>query len=163
MRLATVDDAERVGEVHVRAWEAYRGLLPDDFLDGLDAVERGERWRRNLSEGRRDAPLLVAERDGLVLGMCAFGPDRDGSCGEVWMINVSPEAWGTGVGQPLFDRAVEGLSDAGYTEAVLWVLEGNARARRFYERNGWQPDGAVKEETFGDQVAREIRYRISLR
>lgn len=43
------------------------------------------------------------------------------------------------------------------------VLEGNARARRFYERNGWQPDGEVKEEKFGDHVAREIRYRVALK
>lgn len=113
MRLATVGDAERVGEVHVRAWEAYRGLLPDDFLDGLDPVARGERWRRTLSEGRRDTQLFVAECEGLMLGICAIGPDRDGDCGEIWMINLVPEAWGTGVGQPLFDRAVEGLRDAG--------------------------------------------------
>lgn len=113
VRLATVGDAERVGEVHVRAWEAYRGLLPDDFLDGLDPVARGERWRRTLSEGRRDTQLFVAECEGLMLGICAIGPDRDGDCGEIWMINLVPEAWGTGVGQPLFDRAVEGLRDAG--------------------------------------------------
>ena len=164
MRRATLEDAERIGEVHVRAWDAaYRGLMPDEFLDSLDPVARAERWRQMLGEGPSDTPALVAERDGVVLGVCVFGPERDGAgdCGELWLINVAPEAWGAGVGQRLFDRAVQGLREAGFRECILWVLEGNDRARRFYERNGWQPDGAVKEDTFGGQATRELRYRIS--
>ena len=164
MRAATVDDAARVGEVHVRAWEAYRGLLPDDFLDNFDPVARGERWGKRLAEGQ--APnLLVAERDGVILGICDYGPSRDspdGHTGEIWMINVVPEAWGTGVGQPLFDAAVERLRGGGFDDAVLWVLEGNARGRRFYERNGWRLDGGAKDEKFGDLDAHELRYRIVL-
>jgi GNAT superfamily N-acetyltransferase len=157
-----VEDAERIGEVHVRAWEAYRGLLPDEFLDSLDPVARGERWRQTLTERTSESTLLVAERDGVILGISAFGPERDGPDGELGMINVVPEAWGTGVAQPLFDRAIAGLRDAGHKEAVLWCLEGNARARRFYERNGWRTDGATKDDTFGGALAREVRYRISL-
>ena len=47
-------------------------------------------------------------------------------------------------------------------ELHLWVVEGNARARRFYEREGWAPDGAAKEDEFGGQVVREVRYRRRL-
>ena len=48
---------------------------------------------------------------------------------------------------------------ADYGAALLWVLEDNPRARRFYERAGWAPDGVRKaEERFGVRAA-EVRYR----
>ena len=49
-----------------------------------------------------------------------------------------------------------------FREAVLWVLDDNLRARRFYEKHGWRLDGASKHDVhLGVEVA-EIRYRISL-
>lgn len=178
IRTATPDDAAEVGVVHVRAWEAYRGLLRDDFLDRLDPVARGHRWHERLVAGggggrvvdpHGDSTLLVAELEGRVVGICDYGRPRDADGGpvprdegELWMINVLPEAWGTGVAQPLLDAAIEGLTREGYREAVLWVLEGNARARRFYERNGWVVDGGSKRERFGDAEVLELRYRLRL-
>jgi RimJ/RimL family protein N-acetyltransferase len=54
------------------------------------------------------------------------------------------------------------LREAGYRAAILWVLEDNPRARRFYEREGWELDGAAKEDDFlGVRVA-EVRYRLTL-
>jgi hypothetical protein len=50
----------------------------------------------------------------------------------------------------------------GFEEAVLWVLDDNPRARRFYELAGWRLNGAVKEDTFLDTPVREVRYRIAL-
>ena len=40
---------------------------------------------------------------------------------------------------------------------ALWVLEGNDRAIRFYEREGWHPDDGKKP--FGDSGRYEVRYR----
>jgi GNAT superfamily N-acetyltransferase len=51
---------------------------------------------------------------------------------------VRPEAWGTGVAAELHDRAIE------LGARQLWVMEQNARARRFYERRGWRPDGRTR-------------------
>jgi hypothetical protein len=48
-------------------------------------------------------------------------------------------------------------------EAMLWVLEGNPRTRRFHELAGWRLDGAAKDETVLDMPVREVRYRIALR
>jgi hypothetical protein len=54
------------------------------------------------------------------------------------------------------------LRGRGYLEAILWVLDDNPRARRFYEREGWALDGERKVEPhLGVDVA-EVRYRISL-
>ena len=53
-----------------------------------------------------------------------------------------PEAWGLGVGHALMNFASGEFGRLGYRKAVVWVMEGNARAERFYERQGYVLDGA---------------------
>lgn len=172
VRRGRLEDCEAVGRVHVEAWQAaYRGLMPDDYLDALDPSARAERWRSALSGGPgqggcrlqgRDALLLVAENEaGTVVGISVVGPDRSGedaTTGELWMINLAPEAWGSGVGAALLAAATEELRHAGYRQAALWVLVGNPRARRFYEREGWAPDGARKRDSVRGFEVEEMRY-----
>ncbi len=164
IRDAVPDDAEALGRVHVRAWQAaYRGVFTDAYLDGLDPKERAKAWRERL-EGPRGAGkrTLVVCSDELV-GFASVGPDRDGAgVGELYAINLDPDSWGKGAGRSLLRAATEALAVLGHTEAVLWVVRTNARARRFYEGAGWRPDGAEEvREVFG-QRADEVRYRIAL-
>src|SRR5690242_5112387 len=79
IRGATVDDAAGIGRVHVLSWQsAYRGLMPQEHLDGLRAEQRAAGWRRYLERGeRRREALLVAEDDGDVAGFAGVGPSRD--------------------------------------------------------------------------------------
>jgi ribosomal protein S18 acetylase RimI-like enzyme len=83
--------------------------------------------------------------------------------GELTSIYVSPQHWGTGVGRELLSAATEQLRQAGFTEATLWVLEGNTRARRFYASAGWRPDGARKDAVIAGVPVVEVRYRRRLR
>lgn len=87
-----------------------------------------------LAEG--DA-VMVTERGSHLLGFSSYGTSRDDDAspgvGELFAIYVSPAARGTGVGRQLHDLAAEALTSSGSTEATLWVLDGNERARRFYE------------------------------
>ena len=176
IRQALVADAEAIGAVHVAAARAaYRGMMPDDYLDAQDAATRSERWRQALVAGggrgvavtpEAQVVLLVAEDDeGKIVGIAAVGPDRaeaDSVLGELQMINVSPEAWGRGVAKLLLVGAEHELREMGFQEAVLWVLDSNARARRFYEREGWSADGVVKKEERPGFVLRQVRYRRRL-
>ncbi|HUP85561.1 MAG TPA: GNAT family N-acetyltransferase [Acidimicrobiales bacterium] len=167
VRRAEVSDADAIGSIHVRAWQyGYRGQMPDDFLDGLSVEDRQASWREGLPELPADRRVLVVEDpvDGHVCGFSTLGVVRfDGTStpgeGEVWAINLEPEAWGRGIGAPLLHAAADELRRWGRDVAVLWVLDTNARARRFYEREGWTPDGGVKDDEFGGQVVHEVRYR----
>lgn len=161
LRLATVDDADEIGAMHVRSWQvAYRGMIPDAHLDALDPVARAERWRSILA-GSSDT--VVAVRDGAIAAFASSGADRDDPTrGEVWAIYADPPAWGTGAGHAVMGRAVEHLAARGYGEAVLWVIDVNERARAFYAREGWAPDGGVRVETIGDAPIREVRLRRTL-
>jgi GNAT superfamily N-acetyltransferase len=160
-------DAPELGRLHVRAWQwAYRGMLPDDYLDRLaEQVERREQmWRHVIGERQADQPLWVAERDGRVVGLCNTAPARDqpADTGELLAIYLDPDVVGTGVGAALMRQALSDMRARGRRAAVLWVLEANDRARRFYERFGWQADGAVKEELVWGTPVRELCYRIAL-
>jgi GNAT superfamily N-acetyltransferase len=169
VRRAGPEDAAAITVVHVRSWQgAYRGLLPQEYLDGLDPAGRVEWWRQSLERpGWPAAGTLVALSDGQVSGFANIGPTRDcgagdARVGEVNAIYVLPEAWGAGLGRALMTAALGELAAGGYESATLWVLESNARARRFYERAGWTTDGSAKEADIAGARVTEVRYRRPL-
>jgi L-amino acid N-acyltransferase YncA len=166
VRPARPADATAIGAVHVRAWQAaYRGVMPDEYLDSLSADERAEMWRDRIA--RDDlAPLLVAETEGVVVGFAAFGRERPSpeqrDAGELGAINIDPDHWGKGIGRSLLRQVTVALWTLGYREAILWVVPQNVRARSLYESEGWRADGAVgSDEVLGVTVT-EMRYRTEL-
>ena len=167
VRPATPEDAAAIARVHVAAWRwAYAGLLDDALLAGLDVDASRRLWEQVASEGRKT--LLVAERDGAVVGFVAAGRSRDEDAtdvtGEIYAIYLLREAQGSGVGAALMDAALAALTAARCTEATLWVLATNALARSFYECGGWRPDGSERTEREHDgEPTSELRYRRSLR
>jgi len=161
IRPAVVADAAAITEVHLGGWlAAYRGIMPDDLLDNLDFEARRARWHDNLANGSRS---LVDEHDGVVRGFSGYGPCRDpdkAGAGEVYALYVGQQWWGQEVGEALLDAAVEGLRREGYAEFVLWVLRDNARARRFYEKQGWVFDGTEQVSQWGPVESRYV-YRAT--
>ncbi len=167
VREAEPADAAALGRLHVRAWQAaYRGIMPDDFLDGLDPVERGNMWARALGTARPGSSRLVVctEPGDDPVGFAIVGPVRDSEAsgsglGELYAINLDPNVWGRGLGQRLLLAATAELSRLGFPAAVLWVATGNSRARRFYEAAGWAADGMERtDDSFGPPID-EVRYR----
>jgi GNAT superfamily N-acetyltransferase len=156
IRPGTPADAEAVARVHVRTWQAaYAHVFPATRLAELSVERRAKQWR--------EWPPLVAVVDGVVVGFVSVGVSRDDDAvGELFAIYVDPERWGTGVGRELIAAGGKRLCELGHADAILWVLEDNPRARRFYERAGWHHDGATRSiEIFGLQVL-EVRYRKEL-
>jgi GNAT superfamily N-acetyltransferase len=167
IREATIADARPIAEIHVRAWRgAYRGQVPDDFLDALSVEDRLGQHEWTIRNPRETWRLWVVEDDGGVIGFAVTGPsedaDADERTGEVYAIYLEPDRVGTGFGRTLFAHAVEDLRARGFTTATLWVLETNERARRFYETAGWTPDGTTASERFDCAMLPTVRYRASL-
>jgi GNAT superfamily N-acetyltransferase len=154
IRRASVSDAAEIAAVHVHTWQAaYQDVFGAERLAGIDTPRRVAGWTRALEE---EEPTFVADDDGRVVGFVSLR-----AC-ELRAIYALPETWGSGAGPALMRAAVEQLREEGCAEAFLWVLEDNPRARRFYEREGWDIDGARKEDEFlGVRVA-EVRYRLTL-
>lgn len=151
--------------VHIDAWRtAYRGLVPDSFLAGLDHGRRTEGFRAFLASG--EGETYIVERDGQPIGHLTVGPCRDDDLyerpvGEIWGIYLAPVHWRQGIGTRVCRRAEEMLSAHGVGRIVLWVFEGNERARQFYEAMGYTPDGAMKCIEVGASLT-AIRYRKDL-
>jgi ribosomal protein S18 acetylase RimI-like enzyme len=166
IRPAQTRDAAEIARIHVRTWQAaYRGQLPAAYLKSLDAEieQRTARWERLIADAasRRQRQLLALD-GGRIVGFVTFGPsdgDLDPEVGELYAIYVDPDSWDRGFGRELFAAAVRGLAEGGFAAATLWVLETNARARRFYEAAGWAADGAKKTERRGEIELHEVRYR----
>jgi GNAT superfamily N-acetyltransferase len=158
IRAATRDDAEAIETARVRGWQvAYRHVYPAAELDALPVD--GARWLARLETPPAGWATFVAVDDDTVVGFVSVGPSRDvHGLGELYAIYVHPDAWSTGAGRALLTRAEKELCHT-YSEAALWVLEDNPRARRFYEAGGWAADGARKAEPRWGVRAAEVRYR----
>jgi ribosomal protein S18 acetylase RimI-like enzyme len=153
IRRATVDDALELARVHADSWRAA-------YLDRFEYDWRERCFREALDRGVEETYLV---RSGVqVVGFLTLGAARDPDLdaertGEIWGIYVSPDAWRRGIGRALEGKAERILRSRGYEDAVLWVLEGNARARRFYEAMGFAPDGESREMDWGAPL-RAVRY-----
>lgn len=165
IRKATVQDACGIAYVHMRSWQvAYRGHMPDEFLDGLDV--RTNMWREFTLQP--DKIILVAEdSEQNIVGLSLLAPSRDPDAipntAEVAAIYVHPEKWRKGIGRALLFASLDQLRKCGYDQVTLWVLEGNQRACAFYESFGFIQDGAIKDDDhWGSFSVREVRYRLNL-
>jgi ribosomal protein S18 acetylase RimI-like enzyme len=167
LRPAGPADVPAIAEIQVRGWRwGYRGLLPAAYLAALEIEPRAQMWRRMLCVPEVATRLLVWEQDGHIRGFAALGSARDEEIneefapqgwGKLLALYIDEELAGRGAGPALHDAALEALRAAGHHDAVLWVLETNARARAFYARRGWAPDGRRKRCMFGDEHRTELR------
>jgi GNAT superfamily N-acetyltransferase len=155
IREAAMSDAVSGASCHLACrQEAYADIVAPERLAALtsDLDARVEMWRTVIAEGR---PLVVTVEDDSVIGFIAAGPDKEPGVDvafQLWVLNVRRAYWGTGVAQQLFDYAV------GDRDAYLWVHRENARARAFYARNGFVPDGAAKiDPDFAAPIIRMVR------
>lgn len=163
IRVATPADAAGIAAVHVRSWqEAYEGIVPDEYLAGLDVAARTQEWVDHLRRGPEDqVSTLVALAGGAVVGFLSHGPSRDEDARrgerEIYSIYLDPGTWGHGVARDLMRTALGELGTA--TSVTLWVLTDNERARHFYRRHGFQPDGVERLDEVGGAELLEVRYR----
>ncbi|MFF2012360.1 GNAT family N-acetyltransferase [Streptomyces sp. NPDC058195] len=161
IRQAGPDDASAVAGVHVRSWQvAFAGLVPQHYLDAMDPSHEEPGWKSRIAAAQWPSTgVLVAEAEAGIVGFTSFSASEESSAiAEIGMLYTMPEAWGTGLGKQLMAAAMTTLGQADYAQAVLWVLEDNKRARRFYEAAGWRPDGAAVVDTTGGAALNKLRY-----
>ena len=173
VRTATIDDTEAIARVHARSWQAaYRGIVGDEFLDGLSDAVWVDRWRTIFTEPQDGARTLVIDEGDAgdegdegeaVTGFARIGPVRDPDppapgWDEVYAIYLDPRSWGRGAGSSLLTAALGTVADD-VPGVSLWVFRDNARGRAFYERHGFEADGLAQEITIGGRALPEVRYR----
>ncbi|HEX7157893.1 MAG TPA: GNAT family N-acetyltransferase [Edaphobacter sp.] len=162
IRAAQPGDEMGVADVHVRSWQAaYKGLLPDDYLNGLRPEQRAQRYTFGSHDLRQPFTIVSTEAS-LITGFATISPARDPDIpdhGELCALYVAPEWWGCGIGAALVSEARDLLHERGFRSAALWVMANNTRAERFYRIDQWMPDGLRRTDTVWGIVVDEIRYR----
>ena len=147
IRDALATDAAAIARVRIAAWRfGYRGWVPDTYLDRSDFEELEVLHLHTALQTITDAVRIsVAEREGQIVGYCAYGVYGDVNAtpahGGVYDVFVHPDTWRCGVGRTLLSYATTYLQSQGFSAAYLFVYEANARGRAFYHRLGWEPDG----------------------
>jgi ribosomal protein S18 acetylase RimI-like enzyme len=162
IRPATPADAIDIAYVHVDTWQnAYRGMIPDGYLDNLSLARRGNYWREVLSNPANPSLINVAEDDtGKVVGFVAGGPpqsEQPGYEGELYAIYVLKEQQGKGIGRQLVQALARELRERGMRSMLLWVLKDNEPSRQFYEALGGQLAGEQELE-IGGATLTEVAY-----
>jgi GNAT superfamily N-acetyltransferase len=164
LRPATPADAARLARVVTDGFAAYAEFGPPGWrpptLEGQlalleEALPQPDVWCR------------VAEEDGQVAGMvlirsAAEPPLSDPEPGVafLWRLFVEPPWFGTGLALELHDLGLDAARERGYGSIRLYAAAGQARARRFYEREGWVAAGPpFMQESFGMDV---VEYRREL-
>lgn len=167
---------------------AYEGVIAPEVIDRVTVPDDGARirqsfrtrpWQRMLvavdpDAGDPGSPAPGAPASGGIVGYASFGPETDvlnapwphpltadgegGRVAELYALYVRPAWWSTGTGRALMEKVLARSAAAGYRSITLWVLRDNQRARRFYERAGFAPDGATNVLT-GLGGVLEVRYR----
>jgi RimJ/RimL family protein N-acetyltransferase len=151
VRPAVQGDADDIGNVHAAAWlAAYDDIFEPEFLKGA-AQGRRIGYRQLLPE-LLAAPkiFLVAVRDGTLVGFVHATPQTsEPALSEILGFYLHPDVWGSGVADTLMAQTLQSLA-VDTEDVVLWTLRDAARARRFYEKAGFQATGRQRSETLTD-------------
>jgi GNAT superfamily N-acetyltransferase len=188
IRSASAADAAQISAVMQASWRAaYDGIIASEVIGRVTASDGGARVRQSFRTrpwqktfvavaAPPAEPEVQRKRDAAdgIVGYAFFGPEQDvlgapwphplspegqqGQVAELYALYVHPAWWSTGTGRALMDRVLDTASAAGFLSVRLWVLRDNSRARRFYERAGFAPDGA-SHTLDGLGGVTEIRYR----
>lgn len=140
IRAATAEDMAAVAELWYVGWhDGHAGHVPE----GLTAARTLEAFHERTPSRIVDTTVAVSE-DGELLGFIMVAGD------EVEQVFVGRDARGTGLAARLLAEAERQVAGAGHDLAWLAVVEGNARARAFYERHGWRDAGYLPYEVTAD-------------
>lgn len=154
--LTDYDDLLQVSNVYEQSWKtAYKGIIPQSYLDSIPAG----RWAKSINrQGMNN--IVIIEND-IIIGTSGFCTSRwvkFPEYGEIVSVYLLPEYTGKGYGRKLMEKAMSGLKEMGFDRFLLWVLEENENARRFYEHLGFMNSGEVLNDNIGGKELREIMY-----
>ncbi len=136
IRPATDADRAAVAELWHEGWHtAHVGHVPP----GLTAARTLEAFHERTPGRVTDTTVALSDTGELVGFVMVVGD-------EVEQVFVGPSTRGTGLARDLLAEAERQVAAGGHSAAWLAVVEGNARARRFYEKSGWLDSGELPYE-----------------
>jgi GNAT superfamily N-acetyltransferase len=160
---ADVTDAAALAELHIESWRnAYRSILPAQFLAGPIVEDRMSLWQTRMRDPRQDRRLVLkaVTASAAVLGFACVLMDEKSEWGpRLDNLHVRPHLKGLGIGSALFRASHQWVTDvARHMSMHLWVLEENHAARGFYDHQGGSVQGRQLIEVVAGIFLPELRY-----
>lgn len=159
VRMAVLEDAEVLGHIIVESWKsAYKNIIPEDeIVRYLDKQKRKQQFEKFIQDKEI---VLIGFYNEIPCGLVFANKENDEELedtGSIYSIYTLQQYWGKGIAYKLMDKAVDILKEEGCKHISLWVYEENIRARKFYEKCGFQFDGTKKHGRFSNKPM-ELRY-----
>ncbi len=150
------DDPLEISKIYESSWKyAYKGIIPQGYLDSIPTGQ----WANSINKVGLNSLVLI--ECGRIIGTASFCKSRwekYGDHGEVVSIYFLPDYIGKGYGRLLLNKCIEELKKCGFNKVLLWVLEENHRARKFYEKNGFIYSEVFMVDNIGGKEIRELLY-----
>jgi GNAT superfamily N-acetyltransferase len=165
IRPGTAADADALAATVAEGFDGYREFASAGW-EPPDLTLEAERMRATLA--RAGTWCEVAEHDGQIVAHVAFmaarthpmgGEPIDDSVAHLWQLFVRRPFWGSGAAPRLLADAVAQARERGFATMRLFTPEGQLRARRFYEREGWALHGPAFDGGLGIPL---VEYRRAL-
>jgi diamine N-acetyltransferase len=164
-RTATVRDAEALAALGTATFVATFGHLyqPGD-LEIFLQNHSPDVWKKELADPA--FAVRVAELDGIMVGYAKLGPphlpfEPRGEAAELRQLYVLEEMKGQGVARTLIEWVIDRARDRRADHLYLSVFTDNHRARRFYEKYGFEPEGTYAFMV-GTHADEDIVMRLQL-
>lgn len=153
------DNLLEISKILECSWKyAYKNIIPQSYLNSIPAGQ----WANSIHKPGMHSLVLI--ESGRMIGAASFCKSRRekySDYGEIVSIYFLPDFIGKGYGRLLLNKCIEELKKCGFGKILLWVLEDNHRARKFYEKNGFLCSGVSLEDTIGGKHVREILYFLA--
>lgn len=157
IRYITKDDNSfEISNIYESSWKyAYKDIIPQEYLDSIPTG----RWADSMGKAGMNNLILI-EKEKMIgtASFCRSRWEKYSDYGEIVSIYFLPDYIGKGYGRLLLNKCMEELKQYGFSKVLLWVLEDNHRARKFYEKNGFVYSGVFMDDKIGGKNVREVLY-----
>lgn len=166
LRYAKSADIPKLAQIHSKSLiSAFGDFFPEGIVaEKFSIGHRKIGFTKEIAAG--EPKSIIAFHMGKPAGLLSYGKSRylnlPKTTVELWRIYLSPEFQGMGMGKELLEFGLLEMSKNGYSKVILWVLEENTKARRFYEKNGFLHYGVRMDAHYGRDIV-DLMYEKSLR
>jgi GNAT superfamily N-acetyltransferase len=144
VRPATETDVVDIEEAYIVSWlAAYEHLLPPAVLEAEAKKRAAYDWASAILAATSEVVLACHDEEVVGVAQASEPPGGARDLPEITMLYVVPRCWGTSAARDLLAAGTRWMAQQDWAAARLRVVDAQARARRFYEREGWQPDPDV--------------------
>ena len=161
IRKAEPGDEKILAHIQTESWKAaFAGILSPEELVRCTNMEKAEQMYHSVlrREGCNMAVELVNDQPHCIAAWGTNRCDLGDAVGELICIHSLKNGWGKGYGSAMMEYVLARFKQEGYKFVILWVFEANTRARKFYEKHGFE---LTEQKKMANGIA-ELMYKKNL-